>query len=116
MKIGIIGLGLIGGSLAKAIKESDEMKRLTAAADKVKNDADALREKFNKTYPDVEVKLQIEGWDGFSEKVAARIQAGNADCMPLVKLTGTSMRSPLRVHSARPSQRARTPSSFSLTR
>ena len=26
--------------LAKAIKESDEMKRLTAAADKVKNDAD----------------------------------------------------------------------------
>ena len=27
--------------LVKAIKESDEMKRLTAAADKVKNDADA---------------------------------------------------------------------------
>ena len=29
--------------LAKAIKESDEMKRLTAAADKVKNDADAKK-------------------------------------------------------------------------
>ena len=29
--------------LAKDIKESDEMKRLTAAADKVKNDADAKK-------------------------------------------------------------------------
>lgn len=29
--------------LAKAIKESDEMKRLTAATDKVKNDADAKK-------------------------------------------------------------------------
>ena len=29
--------------LARAIKESDEMKRLTAAADKVKNDADAKK-------------------------------------------------------------------------
>ena len=29
--------------LAKAIKESDEMKRLTATADKVKNDADAKK-------------------------------------------------------------------------
>lgn len=38
----------------------------------------AIIAEFNKTYPDVEVKLQIEGsWDGFSEKVAARIQAGD---------------------------------------
>ena len=35
---------------------------------------------------------------------------------PRVKPGGASMRVPLRVHSARPSQRARTPSSFSLTR
>ena len=38
--------------LAKAIKESDEMKRLTAAADKVKNDADAKKmvKEYIKTY------------------------------------------------------------------
>ena len=37
----------------------------------------AIIAEFNKTYPKVEVKLQIEGWDGFTEKVSARIQAGD---------------------------------------
>ena len=46
-------------------------------ADSSEADWNAIIAEFNKTYPDVEVKLQIEGWDGFSEKVAARIQAGD---------------------------------------
>lgn len=33
---------------------------------------------YNKLYPKVEVSLQIEAWDGFTEKVQARIQANDA--------------------------------------
>ncbi|WRS29480.1 extracellular solute-binding protein [Actinomycetaceae bacterium MB13-C1-2] len=40
-----------------------------------KSDWEAIIAEFNKSYPDVEVNLQIEGWDDFSSKVQARIQA-----------------------------------------
>lgn len=33
---------------------------------------------FNKTYPNVTVELQIEAWDGFTDKVQARIQGNDA--------------------------------------
>ena len=46
-------------------------------ADSSEADWQTIIDEFHKTYPKVEVKLQIEGWDGFSEKVAARIQAGD---------------------------------------
>ena len=46
-------------------------------ADSSKGDWDKIIAEFNKTYPKVEVKLQIEGWEGFSDKVAARIQAND---------------------------------------
>ena len=46
-------------------------------ADSSEADWNAIIAEFNKTYPEVKVNLQIEGWDGFSEKVAARIQAGD---------------------------------------
>lgn len=42
-----------------------------------KSDWDAVIAKFKETYPNVEVNLQIEGWDDFSSKVQARIQAGD---------------------------------------
>ena len=44
-------------------------------ADSSKSDWDKITAEFNKTYPKVKVELQIEGWDGFSDKVSARIQA-----------------------------------------
>lgn len=40
-----------------------------------KSDWEAIIARFNEDYPNVEVKLQIEGWDDFSSKVQARIQA-----------------------------------------
>lgn len=40
-----------------------------------KSDWEAVIAEFNKEYPDVQVNLQIEGWDDFSSKVQARIQA-----------------------------------------
>ncbi|NHB83800.1 extracellular solute-binding protein [Tessaracoccus sp. HDW20] len=46
-------------------------------SDSSEADWQKLIDEFKKTYPKVEVKLQIEGWDGFSEKVSARIQAGD---------------------------------------
>ncbi|SHI65915.1 multiple sugar transport system substrate-binding protein [Tessaracoccus bendigoensis DSM 12906] len=46
-------------------------------ADSSKSDWDAIIAKFNETYPKVKVNLQIEGWDGFAEKISARIQAGD---------------------------------------
>lgn len=42
-----------------------------------KSDWDAVIAKFNEEYPNVEVQLQIEGWDDFSSKVQARVQAGD---------------------------------------
>ncbi|MDN5558403.1 MAG: extracellular solute-binding protein [Ruaniaceae bacterium] len=42
-----------------------------------KADWEAVIAKFNETYPDVTVNLQIEGWDDFSSKVQGRIQAGD---------------------------------------
>ncbi|MFT3889817.1 MAG: extracellular solute-binding protein [Arachnia sp.] len=46
-------------------------------ADSSKADWDAIIAEFNKTYPKVKVDLQIEGWDGFADKVSARIQAND---------------------------------------
>ncbi|HSO70225.1 MAG TPA: extracellular solute-binding protein [Arachnia sp.] len=46
-------------------------------SDTSKADWDAVIAAFNETYPDVTVELQIEGWDGFSDKVSARIQAND---------------------------------------
>ena len=40
-----------------------------------KSDWEAIIAKFNEEYPNVKVELQIEGWDDFSSKVQARIQA-----------------------------------------
>ena len=42
-----------------------------------KSDWEAVIAKFNETYPNVKVKLVIEGWDDFPSKVQARIQAGD---------------------------------------
>lgn len=42
-----------------------------------KSDWEAVIAKFNETYSNVKVELQIEGWDDFSSKVQARIQAGD---------------------------------------
>lgn len=46
-------------------------------SDTSKSDWEAIIATFNETYPDVTVELQIEGWDGFSDKVSARIQAND---------------------------------------
>lgn len=46
-------------------------------ADSSEADWQTIIDKFHLTYLNVEVKLQIEGWDGFTEKVSARIQAGD---------------------------------------
>lgn len=44
-------------------------------AESSKSDWEAIISKFNETYPKVSVELQIEGWDDYSSKVQARIQA-----------------------------------------
>lgn len=44
-------------------------------ADSTKTDWEAIIAKFNETHPDVKVELQVEGWDDFTSKVQARIQA-----------------------------------------
>lgn len=44
-------------------------------ADQTKSDWEAIIAEFNKTYPKVKVELQVEGWDDFTSKVQARIQA-----------------------------------------
>lgn len=46
-------------------------------AESSKADWEAVIAKFRETYTNVEVNLQIEGWDDFSSKVQARIQAGD---------------------------------------
>lgn len=46
-------------------------------ADTTKADWEAIIAEYNKTYPNVTVELQIEGWDDFSSKVQARIQSGD---------------------------------------
>ena len=46
-------------------------------SDSSQADWQKIIDKFNETYPKVEVDLQIEGWDGFTEKISARIQAGD---------------------------------------
>ncbi|RRD07290.1 extracellular solute-binding protein [Arachnia propionica] len=46
-------------------------------SDSSKADWEKIIAEFNKTYPKVKVELQIEGWDDFSGKVQARIQAGD---------------------------------------
>ncbi len=46
-------------------------------ADSSKADWEKIIAKFNETYPNVTVNLQIEGWDGYQEKVQARIQSGD---------------------------------------
>ncbi len=46
-------------------------------SDTSQQDWQAIIDTFNEDYPNVDVELQIEGWDGFSDKVAARIQAGD---------------------------------------
>lgn len=60
------------GSLATTIKIL-----APSYSDSSQADWQAIIDKFNETYPDVEVELQIEGWDGFTDKVSARIQAGD---------------------------------------
>ncbi|OKL50930.1 extracellular solute-binding protein [Buchananella hordeovulneris] len=42
-----------------------------------KSDWETIIKKFNETYPNVKVELQIEGWEDFAAKVQARIQSGD---------------------------------------
>lgn len=52
------------------------IKILAPSYDKqTKDDWQDIITEFNKTYPKVKVELQIEGWDDFTSKVQARIQA-----------------------------------------
>ena len=44
-------------------------------ASSTKTDWENIIAEYNKTYPKVKVELQIEGWDDFSSKVQARVQA-----------------------------------------
>lgn len=44
-------------------------------ADSSKADWDKIIVEYNKAYPKVKVDLQIESWEGFTDKVQARIQA-----------------------------------------
>ncbi len=46
-------------------------------ADSSPADWEAITTEFTKTYPKVKVEIQIEDWDGFSDKVAARIRAND---------------------------------------
>jgi multiple sugar transport system substrate-binding protein len=47
-------------------------------ADSSKSDWEAIIAGYNKLYPNVKVSLQIEAWDGFTDKVQTAIQGGNA--------------------------------------
>lgn len=46
-------------------------------SDSSQADWDRITAKFNETYPNVEVKLQIDGWENFSQTVQSRIQAND---------------------------------------
>ena len=46
-------------------------------ADSSKSDWEAIIAGYNKLYPKVTVKLQIEAWDGFTDKVQTRIQGND---------------------------------------
>ncbi|RIJ69727.1 extracellular solute-binding protein [Nakamurella silvestris] len=46
-------------------------------ADSSKSDWEAMITGFNGLYPNVKVNLQIEAWDGFSDKVQTRIQGND---------------------------------------
>lgn len=65
-----------GGSTGGDAAGSTTIKILAPSyADSTKTDWEAIITEFNKTHPDVKVELQIEGWDDFTSKVQARIQA-----------------------------------------
>ncbi len=49
-----------------------------AYTDTSKSDWEAIIKGFNATHPNVEVKLQIEAWTGFTDKVQTRIQGNDA--------------------------------------
>ncbi len=76
------GGGGASGGASSAAEKQDPASLTTSISilapsysDTSKADWEKLIAEFNKTYPKVEVKLQIEGWDDFSQKVQARIQA-----------------------------------------
>lgn len=46
-------------------------------ADSSKSDWQAIITGYNKLYPNVKVALQIEAWDGFSDKIQTRIQGND---------------------------------------
>ena len=69
--------GTTGGAGDPASLETTISILAPSYADSSESDWNKIITEFKKTYPKVTVKLQIEGWDGFSEKVSARIQAGD---------------------------------------
>ncbi|MHA6512037.1 extracellular solute-binding protein [Tessaracoccus sp. Z1128] len=84
--VGALALTACGGSTPSATSTSSEaagslettIKILAPSySDTSKSDWETIISAFNETYPDVEVELQIEGWEGFTDKVSARIQASD---------------------------------------
>lgn len=81
--LAVAGLSACGGgnSEPSAAPEAGEDLETTikilapSYADSTKADWEAIIAEFNKTYPNVTVELQVEGWDDFTSKVQARIQA-----------------------------------------
>lgn len=70
------GSSSAGGSAAPEDLETKISILAPSYADSSKTDWEKIIAKFNEKYPKVTVDLQIEGWDGFSEKVASRVQSG----------------------------------------
>lgn len=66
-----------GGTVGPGDLETTIKILAPSYADSSQADWEAIKTEFNKTYPKVKVEIQIEGWDGFSDKVAARIQAND---------------------------------------
>nr|WP_249289086.1 extracellular solute-binding protein [Mobiluncus mulieris] len=73
--------GCGGGASDKAASDNPASLETTikilasSYADETKTDWENIIKECNKTYPKVKVELQIEGWDDFTSKVQARIQA-----------------------------------------
>lgn len=71
------GSSSAGGSATPGNLETKISILAPSYADSSKQDWEKIIAKFNQKYPKVTVDLQIEGWDGFSEKVASRVQSGD---------------------------------------
>jgi multiple sugar transport system substrate-binding protein len=65
-------------SSAPALADATIKILAPAYADSSQSDWETIIKGFNAKYPNIKVELQIEAWDGFTDKVQARIQANDA--------------------------------------